>query len=424
MVNDMRLRELSAVLLFCLPLSVSAQIPVGGLFQVNTSTEGSQQWPALAMAPGGAFVVTWEDVIIEPPVLHWEINGRLFAPDGGPVAKNFQVNTYEPDIQESPSVAMAPDGSFVVVWNDSRNQSGDYGGVFGQRLDADGDPIGGDFHVNLNAATETRPAPEVAMWDDGSFVVVWSGFGLGDDLGILGLRFDSAGSSIGLEFQVNTFTTYQQSSPAVTTIPGGGFVVAWTSAYQDGGADGISGRRFGADATPIGAEFKVNSYTPGRQREADVAATAAGDFVVVWNSYDGQDGSDSGVFGQSFAADGTSRGHAFMVNSSTVGNQLRPKIATLSGDRFVVVWQDVSEPVGRLLSRGGIPAGDEFPVTAYVTGHQQNARVAAAGSEFVVVWGSVGQDGDSGGIFGQRFLDDVVIFADGFESGDTSRWSE
>ena len=367
-------------------------------------------------------MVAWEDVIVDPPTVFWDVNGRLFDASGAPVDDDFQVNTYEPDIQERPSPAMWPDGSFVVVWNEARNQEGSYGGIFGQRFDADGDPIGGDFHVNLNGATQSRPAPDVAIWDDGSFIVVWCGAGPGDDDGISGLRFDSMGLPVGLEFQVNTYTTFRQTRPTVATTPDGSFIVAWTSAYQDFSLESIFSQRFDADATPQGPEFRVNTYTLGRQRLPDIATTAAGDFVVIWNSYDGQDGSDSGVFGQSFAADGTPRGDEFIVNTTTADHQLRPKIANVSRNRFVVVWQDDDDPTARMLNSEGQPIGDEFMVTTYVTGHQQNARVAAAGSEFVVVWGSVGQDGDRGGIFGQRFSD-RLIFADGFESGDTSAWS-
>ncbi len=48
-----------------------------------------------------------------------------------------------------------------------------------------------------------------------------------------------------------------------------------------------------------------------------------------------------------------------------------------------------------------------------------------AGGLFVVAWESFGSDGadvSGAGILGQR-LGSATIFADGFESGDTSAWS-
>jgi hypothetical protein len=46
----------------------------------------------------------------------------------------------------------------------------------------------------------------------------------------------------------------------------------------------------------------VNMYTTGRQDYASIAASPAGNFVVVWASA-GQDGSSYGVFGQRYDDD-------------------------------------------------------------------------------------------------------------------------
>ncbi|MCP5115581.1 MAG: hypothetical protein GY953_32540 [bacterium] len=144
----MRFQNTLTLLPLFLASALAAQTPVGGLFQVNTTTRETQQWPAPAMAPDGAFVVVWEDVLL--PQSHWEINGQLFAADGNPVGDEVQVNTYTPDPQTFASVAMGPDGSFVVVWDDAFDQSGNYGGVFGQRFDAFGDPLQPSSRLGLH----------------------------------------------------------------------------------------------------------------------------------------------------------------------------------------------------------------------------------------------------------------------------------
>ena len=49
-------------------------------------------------------------------------------------------------------------------------------------------------------------------------------------------------------------------------------------------------------------------------------------------------------------------------------------------------------------------SGTEFQVNSYTTNFQRDAAIAMdKAGNFVVVWDSYGQDGDSGGIFGQRF---------------------
>lgn len=79
-------------------------------------------------------------------------------------------------------------------------------------------------------------------------------------------------------------------------------------------------------------------------------------------------------------------------------------------------------PVG---SQPIVLVGVEGQVDTYTTNSQNNPVVGYGGDgNFVVVWHSVGSSGtDTSGrsIQGQRFA--IPLFADGFESGDSSAWS-
>jgi hypothetical protein len=55
---------------------------------------------------------------------------------------------------------------------------------------------------------------------------VWESFGQdGSYDGVFGQRYDSTGTALGSEFQVNTYTTGSQVSPATAADPGGDFLV-------------------------------------------------------------------------------------------------------------------------------------------------------------------------------------------------------
>ena len=74
----------------------------------------------------------------------------------------------------------------------------------------------------------------------------------------------------------------------------GNFVVVWQS--SDGFYNGVFGQRYASTGTPLGPEFRVNTYTTRSQGNPAVASDSSGNFVVVWgSSY--QDGSLVGVFG-------------------------------------------------------------------------------------------------------------------------------
>ncbi|MFP3387157.1 hypothetical protein, partial [Tritonibacter sp. SIMBA_163] len=69
----------------------------------------------------------------------------------------------------------------------------------------------------------------------------------GDELGVYGQRYDASGAPVGGEFRANTETANDQSWPDVAGLAGGGFVVVWQSILQDGG---IYGQRYDASGNP------------------------------------------------------------------------------------------------------------------------------------------------------------------------------
>ena len=210
------------------------------------------------------------------------------------------------------------------------------------------------------------------------------------------------------EFQVNTYTTYDQSAPAVAVDAMGTFVVVWESRAEDNGYDGVFGQRYDSTGTAMGSEFHVNTYTARRQGNPAVAADGAGNFVVVWSS-ERQDGDSFGVFGQRYDSTGTPHGQEFQVNSYTTSYQGNPAVAADATGNFVVVWAgygewDYSGVFGQRYDSAGTPRGQEFKVNTYTTGPQTAPAIAGDGAgNFVVVWSSYGQESDYFGVFGQRY---------------------
>jgi hypothetical protein len=299
--------------------------------------------------------------------------------------------------------------------------------VFGQRYDAFGSPQGPEFRVNT-FTYHNQAFPQVASAADGRFVVVWTDVSQdGSGRGVFAQRYDASGTPQGGEFRVNSYVNHNQYTPKVASDPAGNFVVVWPSQGQDGSYYGIFAQRFNASGARQGGEFRVNAYTTGRQYGGSVAMDAAGNFVVVWESP--QDGSYGGVFGRRFNAAGVPQGDEFQVNSYTSGYQYVAAVASEANGSFVVVWASASQDgdnfgiFGQRFETGGVPEGSEFPVNTFTIGQQFWPAVSSAGGGLVVAWQSDNQDGSGPGVFGQRFSASDLIFSDGFESGNLSRWS-
>jgi hypothetical protein len=266
--------------------------PLTGEFQVNTWTTASQVSPGVARDGAGGFVVVWSSGGGSGTDTDQDsIQGQRFDGGGAPVGGEFQVNAYTTGSQYD--VAISPDGNggYVVVWTSEGGPGTDtnFTSVQAQRFDGSG-PVGGQFQVN-SYTTGLQRYPAITPLDGGGFVVAWQSDSSSgsdrSDLSVQAQRFNASGNPVGGQFQVNTFTTGAQAVPAVGQDGGNGFVVVWTSegsAGTDQSTTSAQGRRFNGAGEPSGGEFQVNAYTPSEQNAYAVGPDGFGGFVVLWDS--------------------------------------------------------------------------------------------------------------------------------------------
>jgi len=328
-------------------------------------------------------------------------SGVLFAVKAG---SEFQINTTSASDQNTASVAMDSAGNFVVTW-ESQGQDGSGTGIFAQRYNAAGTPLGAEIQVNTVTGADQSNS-QVAMANNGDFLVVWEGRQDGD-ANIYARLFDSTGTPQGAEFQINATTAGDQLNPAVAMKNNGDFVVAWQS--DDGSGSGILARMFDKNGVAQTAEVQINSTTAGDQVNASVAIKNNGDFAVSWDS-DGQDSDGAGVFARLFDKNGAPQTAEIQVNETVAGDQQFNDLAMDNSGSFVVVWNgngsggDATGIHGRLFDSGGNPQGSEFQINTNTGNTQQGAAVAMTKTgQFVVTWQSDLQDGDGFGIFARQF---------------------
>ncbi len=162
-------------------------------------------------------------------------------------------------------------------------------------------------------------------------------------------------------------------------------------------------------ATPVGGEFLVNTTTANSQYAASMAMDTNGDYVVAWVS-GLQDGSGTGIYAQRYDAAGVPQGGEFRVNTTTADNQSNPAVGMDADGDFVITWQSNlqdgnSEGVyAQRYDAAGIALGGEFRVNTATSGAQLNPSVAMdLDGDFIVTWQSSLQDGSSFGIYAQRY---------------------
>ena len=389
---------LYAATLCTAPVSTAGGTAEGPPFMLNESTgEGSKtatDQQSVARAADGSFVAVWTAESFS--IAGQEIVARRFAADGTPLEGELVVNTYSTGAQRYPAVALAPDGGFVVVWEDNSFQDGTVLTVRGRLVDSAGMPVGDEFVVP-SYTTGGQEEPDVAVAPDGTFVVVWRTRLAGEIYGGIGARrFSSAAVPFGDEFKVETYTTDMQFAPSISMDADGNFVVVWASGSNYPGPDGsnsaVAARLFGADATPAGDEFLVNQTTQNYQTWPSVDMNSDGEFVVVWQNQTRESDYFSSVWARRFDAGGAPLGDEFAVDAGAGLKQQRADVSVDPVSRFVVTWNayDYSSYegniVGRCFDASGNADGEVLTASA-AGGAPENASVAGDGQgDFVVVW--------------------------------------
>jgi hypothetical protein len=270
---------------------------------VNASTNNFQVNPAVAVLNSGNVVMVWAGFNQTGSNSLLDVYGQVFTPAGQKIGGNFLINQFLSYNQRTPSVAALQNGGFVAAWvseqqrdaapvigtnstyytaNSAVRPSVD---IYARLYDSDATPSTAEFLVNSNFNTCANP--NVAAAGDGGFLIAWDAFDMatpanGWDIYARSFSSNGVGDAVA---RVNTTLAGNQYAPRVSAI-GADYLIVWTSLGQDGSREGVYGR-FLHGVAPVGGEFRVNTTTIGPQIQPVVASDGAGQFLVVWTSYTG-----------------------------------------------------------------------------------------------------------------------------------------
>jgi hypothetical protein len=346
-------------------MGISAQVldanlyPSMSAFRINVEKAGDQENPQVAFLKDGGAVVVWQG----GEVGSQHIFARFLTSSNTFSTSDIAVSSYTDGPQVDPQVSVLADGSVLVSYS-SEGQDGSMSGIFAQRLTAAGAKAGAEFQINQFTNFNQR-TPTAAVLGNGTYVLAWiseqqrSAYSVGTDgsnlkwtmegqqvggsIDVYARLFDSNNVALGNEFLVNT-TNKVCANPALAATGNGGFVVAWSQnngrsivngAVQTNGWDVVA-RVYDGQGKAVTQDLSVNTCKYGEQFAPRIQARG-NDCLVVWTSL-GQDGSWEGVYGRGLSATGVFTTGEFLVNTTTVSQQMHPAVATDGGSRFLVVW--------------------------------------------------------------------------------------
>lgn len=299
-------------------------VKLGGEILVNTTTAGDQVLPEIAQLSNGNFVISWFNGSLGLTV-------QLFSSAGAKIGGEIDV-TLGGSSQFYSDPAPLSAGAFMMTW-----QAGD--GIRARIFDSAGAPTGSEILVS---STTGSTQPRITGLDNGNLLVSYYAEPAGSTVSVRGQILTSAGAKVGGEILVDTGTG---GAPPPLTLPGGGFVVAWTEGVQPNSV--AKAQVYAADGSKVGGEIIVSTGTP-TQVVSELILLPDGNFAIAWSDRrtTGGDTSNFAVRMQVFDSLGTKLGDEFLVNTATQNDQVGPHMAVQPDGTLIVVWDDFSMGVG------------------------------------------------------------------------------
>jgi hypothetical protein len=357
--------------------SLAAQ---GANVMLSDSTVGLQyqEYPSVAAGENGNFLAVWDDCRNNKN--SEDVYGRLYSNNGVALTLDFPISdtSYSPSGRSAyvPKVKGLADGSYIVAWYDYRNGS-DYD-IYGQRLDASGSPIGGNYLISTTGPGYNDYDLSIAAFDSG-YGVFWYSYDPGWSYSnIYGRIFKINGDSIGTTKVIND--TVSQSYYPSAAANDSGIMIMWQD-YRDDNYYHIYGQRMLWDGSLVGGNYLVGDSLDNDQNEPSIAGTNSG-YMVTWYNYY----SDSAaIAGQRLDAAGQPVDTNFAVSTESGLYHECPSVAVSpDGDRYAVLWYTWTGSKYILLSQryqNGLPQGvNELLVdtTAWIDAETYGAQSIAA----------------------------------------------
>jgi hypothetical protein len=377
----------------------------GDEYPVAGTLPGDQVFPDLSLKPAGGFLV-WQDNATDGDGLG--VSAVRLDSSFSRTLSTFRVNQQGAFDQERPRVALLNDGGAVFVWQGGKQG---YQRIYARFLSASNTWATGDVLVNT-FTNNSQITPAVAVLASGNVVVTWASFNqaAGNSLqDVYAQLLSPSGAKIGGEFRVNQATTFNQRLPAVAALADGRFVVAWVSEQQrfENSVD-IYARFYGGNGAAASSELLINTSTNVTGHPA-IAAGSDGGFLIAWSERDLSNRSNSwDIVARPVTAAGAG-GAVRRVNATLYGDQIGPRVSAIGTD-YLVVWMSLGQDgsregvYGRFLRGDGSPAGDEFRVNTTTVSQQMHPAVASDGvGRFLAAWTSFVGGPGSFDLYAQRY---------------------
>jgi Ca2+-binding RTX toxin-like protein len=361
-------------------LPVPLLSPSGPLTFVTDTPFGHREQMQLTALADGRSLLVWTETVNSADFD--DVWGRFLATDGTPEGEAFRINTTTEAAQDNAQVHALADGGFVVAWEsfgqDDYYRLGEQSpyydslrafqhGVYQQRFDASGSPIGSEELVNTRITIGDQRGETFTPLDDGGYLITWYNHQIHyNPTTIYQQRYNSAGEAVGDNVRVQT----------EFSIPLGGSLYRNTVPYTldpgiQTGANTIT--RVWGDSFYYQVVLFQNGLGGALQNVAmlgngfspDMVELADGSLFITWVDGIPVRSDPMHLVAARYSPDGTLLSEPMQVEIGTVGSLAAPQLALLDSGQILITWYDEGDRaiMGRVVNTDGTHLTEELQLT-------------------------------------------------------------
>jgi len=385
---------------------LAGQVPLGDPFWIHEYADGSQRGPVVAAQLGGSFVVFWDSD--GPDGDGFGVRMRRFSKMGVPLTAELPVNQTTVGDQFSVDADLAAGGTLIVVWVSSDATTSE---LVTRLFAPDLTPLTDELPLTPGPDGVFRSGPSVDALSDGRYAVSWRSSATGENVRVA--VFDSPAVPRVPELEVSPTVPPASgfSGQAVALLADGQFAVLWAGRLESAfPTDQIYLRLFDDEGLPSTPELLVSD--PGEFEQSsfgpDLAAVSDGRYRAVWEHQENIEQS------RLYTAAVTPPASVGPVQPLAVAYEGPITFAALDSGEFVVT----AGAEGFRYDAEAVLVAEFYP---FLVDNWAVTPLSNSTGELVVIK-PVSTGGGEFDLIAQLLTS--RLFADGFESGDTSEWDE
>jgi hypothetical protein len=312
-------------------------IPIGGQMRIGPANYQAA-YPDIAVNSKDEMIVVWADNSSGVFDTDYRVYFQRYDRNGTALGNSVRVFAYEA-FQQQCTVCVGRDDNFLVVWEDFSTGSSI---LTAQWFDPAGNKVNGQ--ISVSPSSYHNILPKIAMAPDGSFAIVWIQYTLGpivDYFNVYAQWFDSQSNKVGARVPIYTDNVTSLIYSQIGADSQGKFLLAWDAMNQSQGVIDMQWFDSGGNRIPNGGTRIANASRPSLAIRPD-------DEVLV--AYDDLNTTSGPLVIKAFDRNWTQKGDTVTLVSGAQAKD-RPLLAMVPADNFMAIWYDGRNGKNNIMAR-------------------------------------------------------------------------